>query len=794
MTRRRVAGVRATFRRGAVIAATFLSTAMLLAGFASAGAATAYGAQTSDHSSPLVVRLTTLTPKAPQRGDTLRVHGTVRNASRHAVFDAEAVLRIGTQIRTRGRLAAYAERGSNSEPPGRLLPRTAAPLRPNRLGPGDGAEFTVTLPMNDDAVQAVLTSGGRHPATAAGVYRLAVEVRGHTGSGAGLRRLGLLRTFLPWDPVGSPDLPHPTKLAWVWPIAGRPHRAVGPDFTDNALAQSMRSGRLSRLVNAASHASSLPRRAARRATPATKGKAAGKAQLPSRPVPVTWLVDPMIVNDAAAMSGGYRVTGEDGKHPEGARAAKHWLAQLAGAVQQETVIALPYADPDVVALDRHHVDSGRVLPDTSDVSLLASVLHDHPRADIAAPPGGLAGRTAIRDVARGDGRAALLSTRTMPLRTDPNYTPSAHIQLPAAGHTIAGVLADARLTRIVGAGASDPAQFRAAEQRFLAETLLITGELPRKQRSVVVAPPRDWSPTEGYADALLTDTGTVPWLTPVSLTDVVHAVPSSVPRYGPRLPRHLRPAPLPSSYLSSVGALRHRLSGLADIIVHPAPGDGQPHSSSGQRIVPALSRALDRTESVHWRGRIEQAVKTRSDVAAAVADARHRVRIASKPDGHYLLSSRNGPIAVSVANGLSQPVNVVVEIDAGTHAAVDGNSRRSMTISAHQVRTVNVRLHAHTSGVFPVMLSLHTRGERSRPIGKPVRIQVRSSSYGTVAIGITAGALALLVAALVVRLTRRMRRHGGAHASARSQRRDRGRVPVTPGSTQAPGGQPGNPR
>jgi hypothetical protein len=714
----------------------------------------------------VTVRLTSLAPKAPQAGDTLRLRGQVRNVTDHAISDVTASLRIGGQVHTRGRLAAYAEQrtAAGTPAPGQPLSDSRAPLNPSRLGPGDSAVFAVSVSVDSPAVHAVLTHGGADPATAAGVYRLAVEVRGEDSADPSPHRIGLLRTFLPWDPVGSADLPQPTPLAWLWPLTGRPHRAAGGTFSDNRLAQSLSSdGRLSKLVAVAADAAQLPRRPAKKARPAAGGKPAHDAVLGSRPVPVAWLVDPMLVDAAHAMTDGYRVRGQDGKHPEGAHAATDWLDRLADATRKATVVALPYADPDVVALNRHHVDAGRVLPRAADAAIVAKTLHVHPRRAVAAPPMGVAGSRVVDRLVKAKAQAVLLSSRTMPQLTDVRHTPGAHVRLTGRHRTVDGVLADARLTRIVGSGATDPPSHRLAEQRFLATTLLITGEAPHRRRPIVVAPPRDWNPTKRYAGALLTDSGTVPWLTPVTIDDVLASPASTAPRAGPRVPKDTRP--LPASYLRPIPALRHQVAGLRAMLRSGEAGSAaSTTTSSGPGpVVGGLTRAIDRTESVAWRGRLGPAAAARADVATAIAGERRNVRIASQ--GQYLLSSRNGTIPVSVRNDLSEPVTVVVDINPGPSATVETGNRRRITIGAGKTHTENVRLKARTSGVFPVMLSLHPPGH-VRAIGKPVRIRVQSSSYGTIAIGITAGALALLLIAVVFRLTRRVLRREGASRGA----------------------------
>ena len=80
-----------------------------------------------------------------------------------------------------------------------------------------------------------------------------------------------------------------------------------------------------------------------------------------------------------------------------------------------------------------------------------------------------------------------------------------------AGQPMNVLLADNALTGVLSAGdsssgaLSQSTQF-AVEQRFLAETAMIAAEAPYSSRSVVVAPPQDWSPSQALASVLLNET------------------------------------------------------------------------------------------------------------------------------------------------------------------------------------------------------------------------------------------------------------------------------------------------
>src|SRR5207247_1254040 len=65
-------------------------------------------------------------------------------------------------------------------------------------------------------------------------------------------------------------------------------------------------------------------------------------------------VDPDLVETASVMSQGYEVVGANGvtSAGTGAAVAGQWLTQLQSVAKGGCVVALPYADADLVALDR----------------------------------------------------------------------------------------------------------------------------------------------------------------------------------------------------------------------------------------------------------------------------------------------------------------------------------------------------------------------------------------------------------------------------------------------------------
>lgn len=677
------------------------------------GAGPVRAADATDPAPPLVLTLTALEPRAPSAADEIVLSGTIRNLGETAIRSARVRLRVSSEpVGSRSALAAQAGSpasfGSLVNAPGaaRDLPEVPA---------GGQATFTVRAPM------ATL----RLPRF--GVYAFGVDLRGDGGDG--LATLGRLRT---WIPYGKPAAPagrglQPTSIAWLWPLVDVPNRHPDGTFPDDALAASIRpDGRLGRLLGAA-------------ATAGGPGPRAGGSRL-------TFAVDPALLEALAAMAEGYSVRATGGARPTrgtGGPAAAAFLRRLGQLTAANPVLALPYADPDLAALVRagRVADVGIATGSPTFRQIVQRVLGKAPLERIAWPPDGLAPQAAIDALSGVD--TVVLSGTALPALPALSYTPGAAATLPAlGGGTVAALVSDPTLDGLVAADPVQSGGVRQAEQRFLAETLLITVEQPSVSRSVLVAPPRRWAPSSAWASALLQESRQVPWLRPASLTDLRA---TSGPRSrGPlAYPAAAQQAELPGSVFTASGGIRSISTDLnlfRSILTNPVAAG-----------VPALDRALLRCESSAWRvdpaaGRALRKA-TREALTASVA----KVRITTS--GTVSLASKKSTIPISVANGLNQPVRIQVAVDSRAAQLIAEDTGVQVIAGGHQIQ-LSVGLQAPGSGVFPITASLQT--PEGQPYGVPVDLRVYSSRYGTLALAITAGAFAVLAGIAGVRLGRRL--------------------------------------
>ena len=718
--------------------------AAALAAMAAAGAAMAPAAADTSPSPepdlpPVAVTLTHLAPLAPQPGQTLRLSGTLVNRSSEAQTGLVVHLELSrSHLGSRSEFDSYADTPDGSPPADAVdVPTATATLATGELGAGRSERFTVAAPVDDLQLPQAWQ-----------VYEIAVVVTGDTPLGA--QPVGQLRTFLPSAPVTTPGAGEAIRLAWLWPLVDTPHRTTAAAWNDDTLATELASGgRLDGLVRAgaeaaAQHNPAPPvRRHRHRHRPAPPPP-------PPRPditpVPVTWAIDPMLVEDARMMASGYRVaSGADGT---GTEAARSWLAQLTASARTGEVLALPYADPDITAAVHAGLTLEAQVAATTGQEILrpefGSVMQNY-----AWPPGGYVDQRALDALFASGTSAIVLDSGAVPVvGGPPSETPGARTVVKAHDENLPAVLYDDTLSAAVDDGAANDSLGPLTVQRVMSELLMIQAELPADRRSVVIAPARQWTPTPAYAAALLAASGRVPWVTPVRLPSVVDGpVYDKVPREPTvSYPSEQRDLQLSPRYLHDVNSLNHRIDALVDIL---PSGDAQAQS---------FRRALLRLLSAAWRTRPLLAHQFRLDLDKEVTDTSGKVYIASRAGSLVTLTSHNGTVPVTVANDLDTPVRVRVQIDPSPRLVVTSGARTDKTIPPHRLLPVDIRATAKTSGIFPLTVTLYTpHGHR---FSAPVELIVRSTAYGTTALLITGGAMLVLLIAVAVRLVRRARGRG----------------------------------
>jgi hypothetical protein len=685
VTRRRVLA--------ALVATLLLAPAVL--GMTAATAAPSVGVV-----GPVRVAVTSVNPPSPGPGDTFVVGGRAVNAGTLPIADVGVRLLIDHAALTSRDALQQAASVDMSEDPqaadtGGEVVKTSiiSDLSPS-LGPGQSVPFSISIPA--DSLGLGLT--------AFGVHTLTVEARGIGVTGERVT-LGAVRTFLVWR--GSGGLPT-LRTTWLVPLQDRPLRGVDGRYDPKAasdLAESFQAGgRLGSLV------------------------AAGTGR------PITWALDPDLLEEASDLSVGAPTA--DGRTTTPDEGASEWITELRAAKE---VRALPYADPDLTAQRRASL-SGELGAQVSSGVASATGLLGRPIAPAPAWPVDAA--TTMGTVAG----ASAAGLEQVVLSSAAVRTPDAGTATPDAlgvlsGTSVQAVTSDAALSALASTDPGLLGNPTLARLRFMAETAMIAAERPSDPRSVVIALPRNWAPTPAWAHRILTVDRVAPWIVPTDLADL-----TADPGDGPERRLAIYPSAalageVASGQLRVVRQTTTRLRRFAEILTEPAA------------YVPAYEKALQRAQSAAWREEPAAGQLFAASTAASLADQVRKVRIL--PRGQVTLSSRTGKVPLSVHNGLDQDVQVRVDLTATPAFRLRMGQQSTSTVPAG--RTISVEVPASTSadGRIPVQARLSTPSGEA--FGVPVTFQMRATGYGAVARLVAGGLVFLLAIALVVRVVRRIR-------------------------------------
>ena len=523
----------------------------------------------SAQSGRVSIVIDSMTPQTAKPGSTVTVAGTVTNGTSQTKAGLDVQLwTSSTRFQTRDEMDGYVSQGT-----GASLEEVGDPFSlAASLRPGATVQWHASFQVNTVGMDQF------------GVYPVSAQL----GDGEG-DVLGVDQTLLPfWPGQQAAGLERPLDIAWVWPLVDQPHHQVCSALTNNDLTTSLApGGRLSALLRA--------------------GQANPGAH-------VTWVVDPALLSDVNTMTKPYQVASGPGcgaVNKPASKAAKTWLGTLRGITAGQTPVITPYANVDVSAL----VHSGLAPDITSAYSMgyavADSVLHGSFGPTIAVPAGGTADLSVLTNLATAQHiGAAVLDSSEMPPANSAGFEPDdavTSIRTPSgvnmtillADHVLTGVLA----TGDTSSGVLPPSTQFTVTQRFLAETAMIAAEAPDSDRSIVVDPPENWSPSATLASDLLSQTTSTPWLSPTALGSLASA-PDSEQNLARQRPPSSKDSPgeLTGSYLSTVaqtgielgvvpgpalpalqllragpaaGPDRHRIVGLARPRGGPGPGPGQ---------------------------------------------------------------------------------------------------------------------------------------------------------------------------------------------------------------------------
>jgi uncharacterized protein DUF6049 len=684
----------------------------------------------------LTVTIDKVTPSVPGPNSTITVSGTLTNDTGSTVSGLGVQLLSSSQVfRSRSEMDAYMANGSGVIPVSEGTPVAVTATLRNGGTVRWSASFT--------AASAIYGQFGVYPLIAQAVSMATYQQL--TGAAE--------RTLLPyWPGNGSAQ---PLKVAWVWPLIDvpqqdRPQQGSCSQTLDSAsLATSLgTSGRLGTLLS-------------------TGLRWAGKTDL-------TWAVDPALLSDATVMTHAYKVGGSytcHGTTPMPASAAaSSWLGTLRQGTANQPMFLTPYADVDVAALSHAGLDTDLRTAYTIGESVAGKDLHRSfgtngtgtgadGSASVAWPADGTADASVLTSLARNAGiSTVVLNSDEMPPAASSSFSADTAVTsvTTGIGGTMHVLLADSQLTSVLGsasASSSAGAQF-AAEQEFLAQTAMISAELPRSSRSLVIVPPRRWDPSAAEASALLSLTTQAPWLRPVSLSSLASSG-SSYPVSRQALPGNkVSSAELSGSYLGQVKSVDADLALYKNLLYRPGPN-----------ALRTLDAAAAVTESSAWRGNGGYSGQfTLARLSGYLRDNEHEVQIITGKK--VLLAGTSGDTPVSVQNGLGVPVQVQVAaiLPNNSQLTVDKAKFDSLImVPAGKTGTVRMPVHSSALGTTTLQLQLQTRnGSPLTWTSQSLSIQV--TRYGRALLVLIAAALGVLVLTSVARWIRQWLNDGGAHA------------------------------
>ncbi|WP_044572618.1 DUF6049 family protein [Streptomyces iranensis] len=685
--------------------AALLAAAPMLAGLAQIPAAPAAHAESKATGSRSVdVSITSLTPTAPKKSDTLTVSGTVTNDTKGTVSDARVGLRVGptmsgrSAIDTTAHRTGYTEGLDGTEIDGKYAKKIG------KLAAGTSRDFSLSIPVDQ------LHLGEN------GVYQLGVSLTGDTSHQPWPQVLGIERTFLPWQSGPSQKK---SQLTYLWPLISATHVTARTDndedrtpiFRDDRLAKELApGGRLQQMV------------------------ALGKN------LPITWVVDPDLLATVDAMTKKYEVQNPSGNGTRAGRGqtvAKQWLDALQKAVDGKQVVALPFADPDLASLAHRGKNVTGALSHLQGATELASTTVEtitgvRPRTDFAWPVDG-AVDSSIVDVATSAGAHNVIA-RSDSLRETGglSYTPTAARQI-GGGNT--AVVADARLSTAFTGDMSKAENSTLAIQRFLAQSQMINLQAPDRQRSIVVAPQRTPTTSQAQSMAAAMEGLSGQWTQPMSLGQAAKAKPDpSATQRVPSTrsyPRSLRARELPTEAFDRIQETQKTLDNFEPIL------------TAKYRVVTPFGNAIRREMSTSWRSEAQNATGFRHDVQTYLSGLTKKVRLVPKTD--MTLSGRSATVPVTVQNNLVQSVELRLVLRSQQGNRLEVSDPQLVNVEGGHSQSVKFGTTANANG--PVWVSARLYTPDGQPYGDEMLFEVNVTEITSTVILVIAGGVLLLVLA-----------------------------------------------
>jgi hypothetical protein len=681
-----VTGARGATRALAALAVAVALTALsAIAGPSSGVPATAAAAAAQQAPPALEVVLTSVStvvsPKIP-----LDYRVTVRNLSRVPVGGLVVRARLGQPVDTRSELAgllATPSAAAGTQPLDEFRPAVAA-IAPGASERLERRRVAVPQGLADQRAGVVV------PLT------VVAEATGAAGPVS-----ASLTTFVV-------DLParaiQPLRAALLVPVREPTHRDPAGDFVDDKLAELL-----------------AP----------TGSLGAVAAELARRGAPeATMVVDAMLVEDATAMVGGWRLH-ERGDPRSGQ--ADQFIQSLKAAASGHPPAAFAYGNADLPALVR--AGTGGRAEDAVRVGrdLLRDGLGTAPDESLAWPVDGAVDGALLQTLEQTRSDVVVLGQRHLPAPPT-TATQNATVDLGAGPDPQRALVGDAELSAALvdPRAASAPVEWA---QRILAETAVAWLERPNSAdpRGVLLAPPQTWRPTGTFFRSLVRGLGAAPWLRLQQAGTLADDVPQG-PEEGERRLATVTAADiaagLPSAYLTRLEQTRSQL-----LSFRRAVGNDFGPASGG-----SFEHDLLVAESSDWRpanirGRGRGFVRA---VTQGIHSVYRRIEVGTTP---VTLTARRGKIPITVANTSEERVTVVLRL---TSPKVDLPAASDPFVLEPGRRTTQLlQVGTRATGTFPIQVEVLTPDRREAIAAGEIRLS--STAFNRVALALTGGAAGVLL-------------------------------------------------
>lgn len=668
---------------------------------------------------------------------TVTITGSIVNVGDRKVSDIVLRLERGESLDTEDEL-----RKALREPAAAEAVQPKFTQITDALEPGQQKDFTLQVPLRGTDPTSIRID---EP----GIYPILANVNGKPDYG-GQARLAALSTLLPvlgvpgGETKGKPG--EAAKLTVLWPIVDRPRlvRLGGKGqsvLADDELTSALSiNGRLYGLLQAYEQA------------------------VPSMSTAMCLAIDPDLLRTVQAMSTGYTVRG--GAQGKGEVEAKLWLDRLKLAVTGRCVVSLPYADADLVALNRAKLGTMRALAVTEGAELIQDVLGVQALPDFVWPEDGVLDQATFDElVTPQDGYKGVKS-----LLLDPSGLADADGTAPVlldGEHPVTAVKIDSMVSDALQgsesrprtlSGVTSPVESQPVSVQNALAVLVYRAGWQGDGRNVLVTPPRRWNaPLSEMTEFLSTAQKLVGsgYAAQTGLEELTRANPSAGAAkitYPPEAgAREIAPTVTDSVTEQSV-----QLSGL----VAAMQQEDSEHASPADLADP-LWLGLLRATSGAWRDN-EQGARSAAAISQDEIDALTGMVGVTQPSSPILLGSGDSPIPVTITNKLD--VRVTVRIALADTPGIRKLDLADQVLPARGERVVRVPVEVLRSGRFPVNVRLTT--PEGVALGDSVKLEVSSSAYGTITVLVTVVAAIALVLLSGRRIYKRVRARNGDNGGA----------------------------